>query len=116
MLKASVKNVDVRGIVQAVNKLKRNNSLGLSIAQTLQKNMIPYIPTREAILRIGKAKPWAVLYTEPYARKQYYDSSLNHETDDRQAPHATHHWDEAYIREHRDDFTAEVQALVDRAL
>lgn len=116
MLKASVKNVDVRGIVQAVDKLKRNNALGLSIAQTVQKDMRPYIPRRDDVLDIGKAKPWAVVYDTPYARKQYYDSSLNHETDDRQNPHATDHWDEEYIREHRDDLTAQVQALVDRAL
>lgn len=116
MLKASVKNVDVRGIVQAVNKLKRNNALGLSIAQAAQKNMRPYIPRRDAHLEIGQAKPWAVLYKEPYARKQYYDSSLNHETGYEQNPHATDHWDEEYMREHRDDFTAEVQRLVDREL
>lgn len=77
-MKASVKNVDVRGIVQAVSNLKKNNAAGLFAANEARRLMEPFVPRREGILADARTEPWKVIYDEPYARKQYKDHSLNH--------------------------------------
>ena len=75
----------------------------------------PYVPFRTGDLsRSGTehVTPEGVIYTVPYAERQYYGVELRHNPT--YHPKATALWDEAMFREQEEAFTKELEELLNR--
>ena len=98
-------------------KLKNlcDESTMLEIHNLLAKYCDPYVPFLEGPLsQTTEITPYYVRYTQPYAHYQYYGVGFNHTLD--YHPLASAKWDEAMLRDKRDEFLADVkQILVRRA-
>lgn len=89
MFKASVIKVDTKGVGAKISKIENNESLGLFAAEEAARLMNPFVPKLSGFLRASRSyKPWAVTYSTPYARRQYYGKDYKHSE-----PGTTAEWD-----------------------
>lgn len=92
-----------------------NPTTMLAIHNTLAKKCDPYVPFLEGPLsQTIEVTSEGVHYIQPYARRQYYGENFNHTTEHH--PLASAKWDEAMMRDKRDEFKAEVQAIVEERI
>jgi hypothetical protein len=84
----------------------------LAIYNTLAKMCDPYVPFLNGPLsQTHVVSPKGVRYIQPYARRQYYGDDFNHTTE--YHPLASSRWDKAMLRDHGDEFNAEVKDIID---
>ena len=97
------------------NKLKNlcDSETMLEIHNLLAKYCDPYVPFLEGPLsQTIEVTPEYVRYTQPYAHYQYYGTEFNHTLD--YHPLASAKWDEAMLRDRRDEFLADVKEILVR--
>lgn len=97
------------------NKLKNlcDDATMLELHNLLAKYCDPYVPFLEGPLsQTIEVTPQFVRYTQPYAHYQYYGTWFNHTLD--YHPLASAKWDEAMLRDRRDEFLAQVKAILVR--
>lgn len=97
------------------NKLKNlcDSETMLEIHDLLAKYCDPYVPFLEGPLsQTIEVTPEYVRYTQPYAHYQYYGTEFNHTLD--YHPLASAKWDEAMLRDRRDEFLADVKEILVR--
>lgn len=88
-----------------------NPTTMLAIHNTLAKMCDPYVPFLEGPLsQTAVITAEGVTYIQPYARYQYYGENFNHTLD--KHPLASAKWDEAMLRDHREQFDAEVEDII----
>ena len=106
--------VDVSGIADRFNELCQDKQLMLSVNNLLAKSCDPYVPFLNGPLsNTVQVTSEGVEYVQPYAHYQYHGVGFNHTLD--YHPLATALWDEAMMRDHREEFEEEVrQRLVRR--
>ncbi len=89
-----------------------NPTTMLAIHNTLAKRCDPYVPFLNGPLsQTNVVTPEYVRYIQPYARYQYYGDNFNHTTD--YHPLASARWDEAMMRDHGEEFNAEVKEILE---
>lgn len=88
MAHAKVLSINMTGATTKVKRLKNNSGLGRFAAMEAGRLMNKYVPKLNGFLREYQVRPWAVLYTVPYAAYQYYGEGFHHSQ-----PFATAHWD-----------------------
>ena len=96
-------------------KLKElcDKDAGLEIHNLLAKYCDPYVPFLEGPLsQTTEITPYYVRYTQPYAHYQYYGTEFNHTKD--YHPLASAKWDEAMLRDKREQFVQEVKEILVR--
>lgn len=87
----------------------------LAIHNTLAKRCDPYVPFLNGPLsQTAQVSSDGVRYVQPYARYQYYGDNFNHTVD--YHPLASARWDEAMLRDHGQEFNAEVEDILKRRL
>lgn len=129
-------------IVQKLSAIENNERILLACHNTLARMCDPYVPMQQGVLaqsiQISKD---GVTYTQPYAHYQYvgevYGPSwpiiqdgvivgwrspkgegTKHPTGGQLSyskemhPLATHHWDQAMMRDHGDEFKAEIAKII----
>lgn len=105
--------VDVTGLQDMFTSLCKDSQLSLQIHQLLAKDCDPYVPFLTGTLsQTLEITPEYVEYTAPYAHYQYHGVGFNHTLDHH--PLATALWDEAMLRDKREEFESEVRALLVR--
>lgn len=78
-----------------LDKLARNQSLGMFGANQMMVGMDPYVPFEHGDLSGNAiAEPFGVVYTQDYAAAQYYGVGFNHTLDEH--PLAMSKWDEGF--------------------
>lgn len=83
-----------------------------AIHNTLAKKCDPYVPYLNGPLsQTHQVSAEGVRYIQPYARYQYFGDDFNHTID--YHPLASARWDKAMLRDHRDEFIAEVKDILD---
>ena len=88
-----------------------NPTTMLAIHNTLAKKCDPYVPFLEGPLsQTAVVTPYYVRYIQPYARRQYYGDNFNHTIEFH--PLASARWDEAMMRDHGEEFYAEVEDIL----
>lgn len=95
------------------NKLAEMNNptMMLAIHNILAKKCDPYVPFLEGNLsQTITVSDKGVRYIQPYARRQYYGDNFNFTLD--KHPLATSRWDKAMLRDHGEEFNAEVQDII----
>lgn len=103
------KSTSIRDKVAAIN----NPNTIQTICEILARRCDPYVPyntgalSRNVTIAQGKVK-----YNQPYARRQYYGDEIVHNPE--YHPLATAYWDRAMLRDHGDEFYAEVKETVKR--
>lgn len=107
-------NVDVTGIEDMFEALCQDQKLMLSVHNLLAKRCDPYVPYLHGPLsRTVEITPEYIEYVQPYAHYQYHGVGFNHTLDVH--PLASAEWDQAMLRDHREEFEEEVrQRLVRR--
>lgn len=110
MVEASVKSVDMSGAVAKIGRLKSNNGLGLYAAQQAGSLMDKYVPKLNSILANYKAEPWKVVYTVPYARRQFYGDFDHSQSNN---PMAIKEWSRP-LEDNPADLAKRLQAYVSR--
>lgn len=92
-----------------------NPSTMLAIHNTLAKMCDPYVPFLEGPLsQTIEVSSEGVRYTQPYARYQYYGDNFNHTIE--RHPLASARWDKAMMRDHGEEFIAEVEEILTRRM
>lgn len=92
-----------------------NPTTMLAIYNTLAKMCDPYVPFLEGHLsQTIQVSSDGVRYTQPYARYQYYGDNFNFTLD--KHPLATARWDAAMMRDHGDEFVAQVEDILRRRM
>lgn len=96
---------------------KLNNLLdaeaGTEIHNLLATMCDPYVPFLEGPLsQTIEVTPYFVRYTQPYAHYQYNGEGFNHTLEHH--PLASAKWDEAMLRDKRDEFLAGVKEILVR--
>ena len=106
--------LDDKVLISKINSLLDQETL-LEIHNLLAKYCDPYVPFLEGPLsQSTEITPDYVRYTQPYAHYQYYGVGFNHTKD--YHPLASAKWDEAMLRDKREEFLEEVkQILIRRA-
>lgn len=100
--------VDVDGIADRFNDLCKDPTLMLSIHNLLAKKCDPYVPFLHGPLsRTVEITPEYIEYVQPYAHYQYHGEHFNFTKD--KHPLATAFWDEAMLKDHRDEFEEEIR-------
>lgn len=100
---------------EAINNSYRNPEILLAIHNTLAKRCDPYVPFLNGPLsQTIQVTTEGVRYIQPYARRQYYGDDFNHTVE--YHPLASARWDEAMMRDHGEEFKAEVQEIIRRGL
>ena len=85
----------------------------LEIHDLLAKMCDPYVPFLEGPLsQTIDVTPEYVRYTQPYAHYQYHGINFNHTLD--YHPLASAKWDEAMLRDKRDEFLKQVKEILAR--
>lgn len=101
-------NVDVTGIADKFTELCQDRQLKLSLHNTLAKKCDPYVPRLTGMLsKTVEITPEYIEYVQPYAHYQYHGVGFNHTLD--YHPLATALWDEAMMRDKREEFEEEVR-------
>ncbi len=113
MAKVKVKvniDTDLKDKIAQIN----NPTTMLALHNSLAKHCNPYVPfLRGPLSQTAQVTSKAVRYIQPYARYQYYGDNFNHTKEFH--PLASARWDEAMMRDHGDEFNAEVNdILIDR--
>ncbi len=83
----------------------------------LAKMCDPYVPFLHGPLSqsgMANVTPDGVTYNTPYARYQYYGTGFNHTLDFH--PLASAMWDQAMLRDHRDEFVAQIKEILRRRI
>lgn len=112
LLKVKVE-VDVSGIADRFNELCQDKQLKLSLHQLLAKKCDPYVPRLTGMLsKTVEITPEYIEYVQPYAHYQYHGVGFNHTLD--YHPLATALWDEAMMRDHKEEFEEEVRQKLAR--
>lgn len=85
----------------------------LEIHNVFAKYCDPYVPMLEGPLsQTVEITPEYIRYNQPYAHYQYYGEEFNHTLD--YHPLASAKWDEAMLRDRRDEFIANVKEILIR--
>lgn len=92
MLEVKRIKVDMGGVAAKLNRITTDKATGTFAASEAARLMQEYVPEREGILKIATPRPWKVIYTTPYAAKQYYGNYRHPK------PGAISHWDRALDR------------------
>lgn len=113
---SNIVNVSVKLNDQAIqdkmNKLCDETTM-LEIHNLLAKMCDPYVPFLEGPLsQTTEITPKYVRYTQPYAHYQYYGVGFNHTKD--YHPLASAKWDEAMLRDKREEFLMQVKEILVR--
>lgn len=89
-----------------------NPTTMIAIYNTLAKRCDPYVPFLNGPLsQTNVVSAEGVRYIQPYARYQYYGVDFNHTTD--YHPLASAMWDKAMLRDHGEEFFAEVKDIIE---
>lgn len=95
-----------------MNRLVDSQTM-LEIHNLLAKYCDPYVPFLEGPLsQTTEITPNYVRYTQPYAHYQYYGIGFNHTRD--YHPLASAKWDEAMMRDRKDEFEQQVKEILVR--
>ncbi len=104
--------IDDQALQQKLANLCDNDTM-LEIHNLLAKYCDPYVPFLEGPLsQTTEITPNYVRYTQPYAHYQYYGDHFNHTKD--YHPLASARWDEAMLRDRRDEFLHDVREILVR--
>lgn len=105
--------VDVTGIEDKFESLCNDPSTMLEIHQLLVRMCDPYVPFLNGPLsQTVEISPEFVRYTQPYAHYQYKGVGFNHTLD--YHPLASAEWDQAMMRDKREEFVQEVRNILVR--
>lgn len=81
---------DMAGVPAKVESVCSDTGLGMFAASEAERLMQPYVPERDSILIASTTRePFAVTYSTPYARRQYYGRGIRRYT----KPTARSHWE-----------------------
>ena len=112
VLKVKV-DIDTSGIADRFTQLCNDPTLKLNMHRVLAKKCDPYVPYLNGPLsKTVQVTPEYVEYIQPYAHYQYHGVNFNHTLD--WHPLASAEWDEAMLRDHREEFQQELTALFAR--
>ena len=104
--------IDDMKIQAKLNRLVDAQTM-LEIHNLLAKMCDPYVPFLEGPLsQTTEITPNYVRYTQPYAHYQYYGTWFNHTKD--YHPLASAKWDEAMMRDKKDEFEQQVKEILVR--
>lgn len=104
-------NVDMSNAIKQRLSEINNPTTMLAIHNTLAKMCDPYVPFLNGPLsQTNVVTSKGVTYIQPYARRQYYGEDFNHTLD--YHPLASAKWDKAMLRDHRQEFNEEVEAIL----
>ena len=102
--------IDSRAIKDKLDSLIDDTTM-LKIHNLLAKMCDPYVPFLEGPLsQTVEVTAQSAKYIQPYARYQYYGEYFNHTKD--YHPQATALWDKVMMSEHREEFIAQVTAIL----
>lgn len=106
-------NINEKAIADKIDALANDETTMLEIHNLLAKMCNPYVPYLHGPLsETAEISSKSVRYIQPYARYQYYGTHFNHTVDVH--PQATALWDKVMLSEHRDEFVAQVRAILRR--
>lgn len=107
-------HIDLSKLESKFVNLCKDETLLLSIHNLLRKKCDPYVPYLNGPLSItAEVTSSGVTYVQPYAHYQYHGVGFNHTLTHH--PLASAEWDEAMMRDHREEFEEEVrQRLIRR--
>lgn len=104
--------IDDKALEDKLRNLCDSNTM-LEIHNLLAKYCDPYVPFLEGPLsQTIEVTSNYVRYTQPYAHRQYYGTEFNHTLD--YHPLASAKWDEAMLRDRRDEFLMDVKEILVR--
>lgn len=108
-------NVDKRAIADKVELPLYSVGLEMDVCNKFIDIVDPYVPYDTGKLSgevdyVHSMDGSAVVYTAPYAAKQYYGEEFHHTTEHH--PLATAHWDKVAMQTERDRFVKEVEQIV----
>lgn len=93
------------------NDLPDDVRVKLAIHNTLAKRCDPYVPFLNGPLsQTVRVNEEGVTYNTIYARYQYYGVGFRHTLE--YHPLASAKWDEAMMRDHKEEFCAEVKEII----
>ena len=102
---------NIQSIISELNQIPDEQTL-IAISNTLAKRCDPYVPFLNGPLsQTHEVTAEGVRYIQPYARYQYYGDSFNHTLD--YHPLASARWDEAMLRDHKEDFEKEITKIIE---
>lgn len=97
----------------SINRITGERKVGLFMAETVARYMNQYIPKYKGPLSQSYTpEPFKLTYFQPYAHYQY--NGVNFNFNKEHHPLATHHWDEAVQRTHKNQIAKEVTAFIRR--
>lgn len=100
--------VDVTGIANRFEELCHDQTLMLNVHNTFAKRCDPYVPFLNGPLsKTVEITPEYIEYVQPYAHYQYNGLNFRHTLD--YHPLASAQWDEAMMRDHREEFEEEIR-------
>ena len=109
LLKVKVE-VDTTGLEDRFVDLCNDPTLKLNMHRVLAKKCDPYVPYLNSPLsRTVQVTPDYIEYVQPYAHYQYHGVGFNHTLT--YHPLASAEWDQAMLRDHREEFEQELRAL-----
>lgn len=105
-------NIDDAAIMAKLHRLTDEATM-LEIHNLLAKMCDPYVPFLNGPLsQTIEITPNYVRYTQPYAHYQYNGVGFNHTLDNH--PLASAKWDEAMLRDRREEFEKQVKDILVR--
>ena len=108
-------NVNKRAIADKIELPLYSVGLEMDVCNKFIDIVDPYVPYDTGKLSgevdfVHGMDGSAVVYTAPYAAKQYYGEHFNHNTEHH--PLATAHWDKVAMQTERERFVKEVEQIV----
>lgn len=102
--------VDTTGLENRFSSLCNDDWIKLNMHRILAKRCDPYVPyLNNPLSRTVQVTPDYIEYVQPYAHYQYHGIDFNHTLTHH--PLASAEWDQAMLRDHREEFEQELRAL-----
>lgn len=98
---------------KTINRIVKNDRVGLFTAETTAKHMDKYVPADTLTLAQTRiTRPWEIEFNQPYAHRVFVGTGFNFSKDVH--PHATARWDIATEKNQGRKIASEITEFIKR--
>lgn len=105
--------IDIFNPTKTVNRIVKNDNVGIFTAETWGRYFSPYVPMQDGNLdQTRQTEPFKVIYPQPYAKRNYNGDNFKFSKE--MHPLAQAHWDKPAFSANKNKVANEVTQFLKR--